>query len=196
MSQKSAVRKNTETIAVGGIIAAMAIVIGLYKFPIFSFTPFLEFDFADLAIILLTVTGGLIQGISCLAVVCFVQAFPMGGHGLTGFTMHFAASCALLIVIGLICKNKKNIANLIVAVILGSIAMTVVMIPMSYIFYPGFGIPISVSEPLPAMSVNNLLFPYIIPFNLIKSGVNSVCAVLLFYLLMPFLRKTGLIKSK
>ncbi len=162
------------------MLSALSVVIGLIKFPILPVAPYLEFDFADAPIIIASLLYGTIPGLAVLFVVSLIQAFVLGGNGIIGFFMHFAASGILLVTIRLIagkCEGGKyNIKRMLAALVCGTLAMTAVMIPLNYIFTP---ILFSVE---PAF-VSQMLLPAIIPFNLIKAGVNSALAFVLWRLL-------------
>jgi len=168
------------------MLAALAIVIGFFKFPIFPAVPHLQMDFANVPILIAATLFVPLAGLSALSVMAAIQAFMLGGNGWIGFTMHLAASGTLALVFGLICRHKSDTRRLITASVAGTILQTLVMIPMSYVFYPLFG--------MPTAAVDAILFPYIIPFNLIKSAGNAVLAVVIFSALRPFLKKVNLIK--
>ena len=164
------------------LLSALSIVIGLVRFPILPSAPFLEFDFADTPILIAALSFGTVPGLAVLLVVSFIQAFLMGGNGVIGFIMHFAASGVLVTVVSLIAGHKKQPSpgRVAAALICGTLAMTAAMIPLNYVFTPMlFGAPREM--------VTELLLPAIIPFNLIKAGVNSVLAYVLFRTLCKIL---------
>ena len=162
------------------MLSALAVVIGLIKFPILPIAPYLEFDFADTPIIIASLLFGTLPGLAVLFVVSLIQAFVLGGNGIIGFFMHFAASGVLIVTIKLIAgkagSEKLNIKRMAVAMVCGTLAMTAMMIPLNYIFTP---ILFSVERAF----VSQMLLPAIIPFNLIKAGVNSLLALVLYRLL-------------
>lgn len=162
------------------LLSALSVVIGLVKFPILPIAPYLEFDFADTPIIIGTLLFGTLPGVAVLFVVSLIQAFVLGGNGIIGFFMHFAASGVLLITVNLIAGRTKEkrceLKRMLLALICGTLAMTAAMIPLNYIFTPIlFGVE--------REFVSQMLLPAIIPFNLIKAGVNSLLSFILFRLL-------------
>lgn len=178
------IRKSTIRLALMAMIAAMAIVVGLWKFPIIPAAPFLEFDFADVIIHLCTLIFGPVAGLCVLLVVCLVQAFFLGGNGIVGLIMHFVASGAVVILLGTICGKKKTTGRLILALVLGTIVQTLIMIPMNYIFIPIlFG---ATKEQIDA-----LLLPALIPFNLIKAGANCLLTAIFYKLLGSVIARIG-----
>ena len=180
-------RKHILKLTQMAMLAAIAVVIGLFKFPILPVAPFLEFDFADTPIIIASLLFGTLPGLAVLFIVSVIQAFLLGGNGIIGLIMHFAASGIMLIVVNLIAgkavDGKRSIKRLIVALICGTLAQTAAMIPLNYIFIPMlFGAPREM--------VTELLLPGIIPFNLIKAGVNCVLAAILHRILGGFFAKS------
>lgn len=160
------------------LLCALSVVIGLVRFPILPTAPFLEFDFADTPILIASLSFGTLPGLAVLFVVSFIQAFLLGGNGIIGFIMHFAASGVLVAAVSLIAGHKKQPkpGRVVLALVCGTLAMTAAMIPLNYIFTPMlFGAPREM--------VTQLLLPAIIPFNLIKAGVNSVLSFILFRVL-------------
>ena len=62
---------------------------------------------------------------------------------------------------------------MIAGLVFGSIAMTLIMVPMNYIFTVNFfGVPFD--------AVNDMMLPVIVPFNLIKALANSAIAFAVF----------------
>jgi riboflavin transporter FmnP len=60
--------------------------------------------------------------------------------------------------------------------------MTLVMIPVNLIIQPNFyGVPVEV--------VKSLLVPAIIPFNLIKAGINSLLTLLVYKRISTIVKK-------
>ena len=154
------------------MLAALAVSIGIFKFSIFPSAPFLEFDFADIPILIATLAFGVTPGLGVLFVVSLVQAFFLGGNGIIGLIMHFVASGAVVVIFGNVCKNKKTGKRLTVSAICGTLAMTALMIPLNYIFIP-------LLFKVPTAMVTDFL-PAIIPFNLIKAGVNTALACIVW----------------
>lgn len=76
-------------------------------------------------------------------------------------------------VAGAIYKRNKSKKTAVIALGAGTLTMTVLMIVMNLIFTPLFmGVPIN--------AVLGMLLPIIIPFNLMKAGINSIITFLLY----------------
>lgn len=169
-----------------GMLSALAIILGLFKFPILPAAPYLEFDFADVPILIGSLMFGGLPGLAILFVVSSIQAFLMGGNGWIGFLMHFIASGTLVLVTSAIYRRSGKLGRMIAALAVGALAMTAVMIPLNYIFTPLlFGCD--------RAFVTSVLVPAIIPFNLIKSVGNGLLAGVLYRALSAILEKSGLL---
>ncbi len=171
------------------LLAALSILLVMLHFPLIPAAPFLEYDMADVPILLGTLLYGTQPGLLILAVVSLVQAFFFGGNGWVGCVMHFVASGALVVLVGEIYRRKPSLSRLIVGMAAGAAAMTLLMIPMNLLLTTWFlGTPRDV--------VVSMLVPAIIPFNLLKGVINCVITAVLFQALQPFLRKYGYILGR
>lgn len=103
--------------------------------------------------------------------------------------MHFVATGTMVTVAGIIYKRIHTFRGAIIALVVSSIAMTLVMIPLNLIFTTKFmNVPVDV--------VKTMLVPVIIPFNLIKAILNSALTVFVYKPVGRFLRvDMGLSKS-
>lgn len=140
---------------------------------------------ADIPILLGGMVFGPLAGMSILLVVSLVQAFFLGGDGWYGFVMHMVASGVLVLVASLFYRFKKRFAFAAVGMLLGTIGMALVMIPMNLVLTPLYMGDVSVSREV----VLSMLLPAIIPFNLLKAGINCVVTAILFRALFPFFRR-------
>ena len=151
------------------LLAAVSIVcIVLIQIPVIPAAPFLKYDMADVPILLGAFMLGPVAGLEILVAVSAIQAFFMGGDGIIGLLMHVIASGSLICVACLVYnKMGKSTKSMILGLFAGSLTMTVMMIPLNLIFTSFFmGAPYDV--------VVSMLIPAIIPFNLIKAGLNSL----------------------
>ena len=175
-------KQNLFKLTFSAVFAALSIVILLIvpQFPIFPTAPWLLYDAADIPLILACLILPIYYSEAILAVVCFIQAFFMGGSGIIGFLMHFIATSVLILTFFAVNKLLKSNKKYILGIVLASVLMALVMIPVSYIFYPLYGLPVK--------AVSDLLFPCILPFNLLKAFLNSTIAVIVFYILKPIVK--------
>ena len=166
------------------MLTALSIV-SLYviRMPLIPAAPFLEYDAADIPVLIGSMLLGPVSGIVTLLAVCLIQALTVSASsGWIGFVMHFIASSVLVLIASLIYKRKQTTASLVVGLIIGSIAMTAVMIPLNLVFtgiFLGAG----------TQTVIQMLIPAIIPFNLLKAGINSAVTFAVFTPIKSILKK-------
>ncbi len=170
--------------AIMAMLTALSIV-SLYviRFPLIPAAPFLEYDAADIPVLIGSILLGPVSGIVILIAVCIIQALTVSASsGIIGFFMHFIASTVLVLTASLIYKKNKTTAGLIAGLVIGSLAMTLVMIPLNLIFtgiFMGAG----------TQTVVGMLIPAIIPFNLLKAGINSAVTFAVFLPISGILKK-------
>lgn len=166
------------------MLTALSIV-SLYviRMPLIPAAPFLEYDAADIPVLIGSMLLGPASGIVTLLAVCLIQAITVSASsGWIGFVMHFIASSVLVLIASLIYKRKQTTASLIIGLAIGSLAMTAVMIPLNLIFtgiFLGAG----------TQTVIQMLIPAIIPFNLLKAGINSAVTFAVFTPIKSILKK-------
>lgn len=170
--------------AIMAMLTAISIV-SLYviRMPLIPAAPFLEYDAADIPVLIGSMVLGPVYGIVILFAVCLLQALTVSASsGIIGFFMHFIASSVLVLVSSLIYKKKQSIKGLVIGLALGSLAMTVVMIPLNLIFtgiFMGAGV----------QTVVGMLIPAIIPFNILKAAINSVVTFAVYTPISKILQK-------
>lgn len=183
-------KENTQKLARLGMLAALSIVlIVLVRIP-WPAAPFLVYDPADVPILIATFLYGPWWGVAVTAAVSLIQAFALAGDGIIGGVMHLAATGAFCIAAGGIYWHgrgkNKSITRALVGLIVGSLVMTTVMAGCNLILTPIF-------MQTDRATVVAMLVPTIIPFNLVKSGVNSVIT---FFVYKPVHRLFDRIGSK
>ncbi|HZK88023.1 MAG TPA: ECF transporter S component [Anaerovoracaceae bacterium] len=165
------------------MLATISLVfVAIIRVPIFPAAPYLTYDPADIPIFISAFAFGPLAGLSVTAVVAFVQAFMLAGDGFIGFLMHFFATGSFVIVAGLIYKNHKTKKSAAIALICGTIMMTATMIGWNLIITPIFlGVP--------REAVIAMILPILLPFNLLKAGVNSAITFFTYKAIAKYLHK-------
>lgn len=168
-----------------GVLTAVAIVlVALVRIPLIPVAQFLVYDMADVPVLIGTLLLGTVPGLIILLLVSVIQMLLFSADGWIGLVMHFVASGALVVLVGLFYRRRRKMRDAILGMVLGTVAMTAVMIPMNLIFTVEF-------LNTPRQVVVDMLIPAIIPFNLLKGGLNCIISGLLFQALTPFLKKIG-----
>lgn len=166
-----------------GVLAALSLLFVMtIQFPIIPAAPYLKYDPADIPILIGTFVYGPLAGLVITFVAALVQALTVSAaDGWVGCIMHLIATGTLVLVAGTIYKYKSTLTGATLAVICGTLAMTLVMIPANLFFTVKFyGVPID--------AVKAMIVPALIPFNLIKAGVNSFVAILVYKAISKVLR--------
>lgn len=161
--------------------AISLVLVFLIRIP-FPPAPFLTYDPADVPIFISAFAFGPLSGLAVTFVVCFVQAFALGGDGIIGFFMHFVATGSFVLVAGLIYKKHKTKKYALIALLCGTIVMTASMIAWNLIITPMYlGVPVE--------SVVAMILPILLPFNLLKAGINSVITFITYKAIAKYLHK-------
>lgn len=164
------------------MLAAISLALVLVVRIPFPPAPFLVYDPADIPIIISGFAFGPLSGITITVVVSFIQAFALAGDGIIGFFMHVVATGSYVLVAGLIYKGHKTKKMAVVALIAGTLTMTVTMLGWNLIITPIYmGVPVE--------AVIAMIIPIFLPFNLLKAGVNSVVAFLVYKPIARFLHR-------
>lgn len=174
--------KTVKLAKMGMLVAISIVLVYLVHFPIFPAVAFLEYDPADIPILMGTFAFGPAAGVLLTIVTSIVQGVTVSAQsGLYGIIMHIIATSALVLVAGNIYKKMKTRTGAVIALICGVIAMTVVMIGANLIITPLFmGVPRAMVWDL---------MPFIAGFNALKAGINAVITFILYKRISGFLHK-------
>lgn len=165
----------TRKLAVMAMLVAVSIIlVYLVHFPIFPAASFLEYDPADIPILIGTFAFGPAAGLVLTIVASGVQALTVSAQsGLYGFIMHVISTSVLCFSAGTIYKRFHTRGGAAVALGVGTVLMGAVMMVANHFITAYFmGVPTQV--------VDGMLLPVILPFNLIKAGINSAVTFLVY----------------
>ncbi len=164
---------SAKSIAIMAVLGALSIVLLLtVRFSLFL--PFLEYDCADVPIVICTMMFGAGYGLILTLVVCLIQGFLLSSSGIIGVLMHILATGSFVLVFGLLRRKNKSVKWTIVSALIGVATWVVVMILFNLILTPVF-MGLTTKEILP------FILPSILPFNLIKSASNVGMGIVLYY---------------
>lgn len=164
------------------LVAISIVLVAIVRFPIFPAVTFLEYDPADIPIMVGTFAFGPGAGILLTVVTSVLQGVTVSAKsGAYGIIMHIIATSTLVIVAGLIYRKEKTKKHAIMGLLCGTAAMTLIMIAANLVITPLFmGVPRS--------AVWDLM-PFIAAFNVVKAGVNSLVTFLIYKRISPFLHR-------
>ena len=156
------------------LVAVSVILVYIVHFPIFPSAAFLEYDPADIPILIGAFTYGPLAGILLTIAASAVQALTVSAQsGLYGFLMHVISTSILCVTAGFIYKRHHTRMGAALALLVGTVAMGLGMMLANHFITPLFmGVPTEM--------VDGMLLTVFLPFNLLKAGINSAVTFLVY----------------
>lgn len=164
--------KNSKSnrIAVSSLLASFSLVLAIISHYLsVPMVPMLKVDISDFPIFLSTFLLGAPSGYIILFAVSFIRSLFFSSAGWTGFIMRMV-SCIPIFFIGIYQKKGQKLFLLMICATIFSVF---VKIPVSYIFWTKFHF-------MPPEFIKSIMFPIVIPYNLIKNLVNLLLAYLFY----------------
>ena len=176
-------QNNTARLAKMAMLVAISIVlVMLIHFPIFPAVAFLEYDPADIPILIGTFAFGPAAGVVLTVVTAVLQGLTVSSSsGLYGIIMHIIATSVLVLVSGLIYRGHKTKKMAVIGLLAGTCAMAAAMVVANLFITPAF---MGVEQ-----AVVWQLMPFIAGFNLVKAGINGIITFLLYKRISGFLHR-------
>ena len=191
----------TRTLVEIGMLGAIATVLMLFEFPIpFIAPPFYELDFSEVPVLVGAFALGPVAGATIELVKILINLLINGtATAFVGEIGNYILGCSFIIPAALIYKNRKTKKNALIAMIAGTIIMTVFgCILNAYVLLPtyaaAFGMPIDAIVGMGSAinaNINDVMTFVIIavaPFNIIKGIVVSVITLLIYKHISPILK--------
>ena len=156
------------------LVAISVILVWLVHFPLFPAAAFLEYDPADIPILIGTFAYGPLAGLLLTVAASAVQTLTVSAQsGLYGFLMHVISTGLLSVTAGIIYRFKHTRGGAAVALSSGTLAMVAGMLLANHFITPIFmGVPTEM--------VDGMLLTVFLPFNLIKAGINALVTFLVY----------------
>lgn len=186
-SSGSTTHSRARAISLIGLFGAVSFLLMLLSIGT-PFAHFLEYEPSDLPALLATFTLGPLEGFLVVLVRNCLRLLT--GSWPPGLVMNLLASGTFVIVAGLWYRRVHTRLGAVQALALGTLAMTVVMIPANALFLRLFGF----SEMVVSLagSVERFLVVSVLPFNLCKGLVNSLFIYAVYKRLSPYIPRWGL----
>lgn len=148
------------------------------RFPLIL--PYLEYDMADVPILIGSFLYGPFAGLLLTAIVSFLQAVTVSaGSGWVGGVMHFFATGAFVMAAGFMYRRKHTLGGAIEGLLLGSAVMTLIMVPFNYYLSPLFIMSAEMTYQQAQEFIWNIIWSFV-AFNAAKAGINSVVTYLIY----------------
>lgn len=166
---------DTKKLVTLSLLAALSVILVYFlHFPIFPSASYLEYDPADIPILIGTFVYGPWAGLLLTVAAATIQGLTVSAQsGWIGILMHIFATGSFVLVAGNIYKHRKTMVTAILALLAGIFTMTVVMVIWNIILTPVF-------TGFPREAILQIILPVIVPFNLIKAGANSLVTFLVY----------------
>jgi len=163
------------------ILVALSVIAGYFiHFPILPQAPFLLYDPGSVFLLIGSFKLGPKTGLIMCFITAILFALITGQGGPYGALMNFLATGTLVFVSSQIYLLNHTKKGAILGIILGTLAMTLVMIPANLIITP---IYLGVNREI----VVKMLIPAIIPFNLLKGTISGFLTFILYKRLYPLI---------
>lgn len=165
----------TKKLAVMAMLVALSVVmVSLIHFPIFPAAPFLEYDPADIPILIGAFAYGPVAGLLLTVIAAVIQGFTVSAtSNVYGILMHVIATGTLVVIASSIYRVKHTRVGAVIGLVCGTLAMGGIMMVANHFITPYFtGAPVEV--------VDAMLLPVILPFNLVKAGLNSIVTFVVY----------------
>ena len=158
-----------------GLLTALSILlVYLIHFRIFPSASYLEYDMADVPILIGTFLFGPLWGLLLTFAVSLLQwVLVSPASGWVGALMHFCATGTCVLIAGAIYRRLHTLRGALIGMVAGGVAQILMMIPLNLIFTVHF-------NGAPQQVVLAMLPTVIIPFNAIKVAVNGLLTFLLY----------------
>jgi len=183
-------KMSVRNISYYAIFIALAVVAGYFiHFPILPAAPFLLYDPGHIFLLIASFKFGPKAGMIMTLPYALIFVLLTGQGGPWGALMNFLSTSAMVMVASFIYLKKHDRIGAIIGLILGTLAMTAIMVPANLVITPLYmGVPRGV--------VIQLLLPAIIPFNLLKGVLSSILTLIVYKKISILLKKQDVVTTR
>lgn len=182
-------KQRLRMISILAMMAAAAYLLSYARLSIVPGMPFLKYEPKDIVLAFSGILYGPFAGILTTVVVATLETLTRGTTGIIGWGLNILASVCFILPVSILYSRKKSIESAIVGLILGCLLMSSVLVLWNYILTPIF-------MGIPRKQVIPLLLSAVLPFNLVKSGINATLVLLTYKPLILALRKGHLLPER
>lgn len=177
----------TKKITTLGMLCALAVIVNLLiHFPLIPSVEFLSYDAKDVIIVI----GGFIYGAGSafiMSVITSLLEIMYRGGNLLDVLMNVISTCTFACVAAWIYKRDHTRKGAFLGLGIGTVCSVLSMLLWNYIVTPiYFG--------MPREAVVSILVPGILPFNLLKCGLNTGLTLFLYKPIVGVFRRTSLVE--
>ena len=120
-------------------------------------------------------------------VVSLLEMVTISDTGPIGCLMNLISTCSFACTAAFIYKRKHTIRGAVAGLAIGWVFMVAVMLLWNWLISPLY-------MGVDRATIETMLLPMFLPFNLLKGGLNSAIVLMLYKPLVTALRKTGLVE--
>lgn len=177
----------TKKITTLGMLCGLAVIVNLLiHFPLIPSVEFLSYDAKDVIIMI----GGFIYGAGSafiMSVITSLLEIMYRGGNLLDVLMNVISTCTFACVAAWIYKRDHTRKGAFLGLGIGTVCSVLSMLLWNYIVTPiYFG--------MPREAVVSILIPGILPFNLLKCGLNTGLTLFLYKPIVGVFRRTSLVE--
>ena len=171
-----------------GILCALAMIVNLFAFmPLVPTVTWLTYDPKDIIIVI----GGFIYGPMTSLImsgICSVLEIMIKGGTILDVFMNMISTCSFACVAAAVYKHKHTKQGAMIGLLFGVVITVINMTIWNYIVTP-------IYYGMPRAAVVALLLPGIIPFNILKAGLNAGITLFVYKSVVAILRHTHFIEA-
>lgn len=182
------IRPDAKTITLMAMLCAIAFVAKLLSNVFPNVAGFLSFDLKDVVIVISGFMLGVMPAALITVVVSLIEMLTVSSTGPIGLIMNILASCSFACIAAAFYQRRRSMKNSILGLIAGTLCMTAIMLLWNWLITPLY-------MKVPREVVTGMLLTVFLPFNLLKGGINSTLALLLYKPIVNALRSAGLLET-
>jgi len=183
-------KQKTRRLATVAVLTALSVVlVALVHFPLFPAVSFLEYDPADIPILICGFAFGPAAGILVTLIAAVIQGFTVSAaSGIYGIIMHLLATGANVGVASLVYKKHKTKKGAAVSILCGALTHIVIMFAANLVVTPYF-----MMNAVNRATVGAVLdlMPFILLFNAIKAGINGAVTFFIYKSISGLITRIG-----
>lgn len=192
-------KKNLTTwqLTLTALMGALSALLMYLKFPVPFVPPFIEFDFTNVIDIIGAFALGPIGTVLIVLIKWLIKLLLQGTQtGMVGELSGFILNLAYALPAAWIYQKRKTRTTAIIGMVIGSVLTAILAVFTNvYIMFPLYGM-----SPEAIVTAFGAVNPFVhdtftmalwslVPFNLLKTGVSSVIALLLYKHVSPLLKQ-------
>lgn len=178
----------THRVVVTAMLCAVSIIATLLGQLIPPVAGFLSYDPKDAVVVIAGFIYSPLTAVIISVISSTIEMLTMSSTGLYGLIMNVLSTCAFAVPAAMLYKKMHNMKGAVLGLVCGMIAMTIMMLLWNYIITPFYmGVERS--------AVVAMLPTVFLPFNLIKSGINTGLTLVLYKPLVTALRRANLVPT-